>query len=480
MKEKKTLGNYLTNIKDYISNIPRRVKTAIAAGTLLGIVSTVASPPAHAQEVYSKSNEDGWKIEATVDFVPGFAQVQGLEEKMGASGKVYDEWSEDYFFDDSNYENWREKWEFNRDYGAELNLIEVNPGVGSKILIKPKVSLYTPSNVGFHIEGWQLSGSDSKSEEVPGIEFFGNQEFSSYPGLYPDQEEGELSSGIVSMWDQIFYSYWSETNHTYNQETHDSTYYYYPEKAKTKYECSRDFKLLNGNLFVSIPLVPSLHVLGGLKGQFFEINDMQKVQPTFYSEVHETSNQVDGFRSSYDEFFHNNVDLEVNSSIKGKGLGPMVGLMSSKNITDWLRVYGDFSKSWIRLKTERTANFSDLDDISQNYVSAYYDSEENLVYEDTGEGTTYLEGKIPFTVEQTHNLSQTELNLGLEFLLEKHVTLSVGYWKNIMQSLPKPAKFHYIIYNGFDDPNLNKHWEYEVEAKDISAQGFKINVGVRF
>lgn len=478
MKGKKTLKDYLVNVRDYISNISKGVKITIAAGTLLGMVSTAALSPLHAEEVYSKTNENGYKIEATIDVVPFLLQAQGLEEKMGASGKVYDEWSssleweerEEPLGDDTH-------WEETENYGTELNPIKVNPGAGPKTLIKPQISIYTPSKVGFHIEGWQLSGSDSKSGEVPGL--FSGINIEGGDNSFTVDET--LSAGLVSMWDQIFSSSWYEGNYTsYPYGSGEDEFKYYPEKAKTKYECSRDFKILNGSLSASIPVVPTIRVLGGLRFNLFEINDMQRVQSTFHSEVHETYNYLGGSYDTRDYIFNNNMDLKVNSSIKGRGLGPMVGLAGSKNITDWLRVYGNFSKSWVRMKIERTANFSGIDDTSESYSVQEYDFDGNLIHEDTGEGTTYLESKIPFTVEQTHNVSQTELNFGLEFLLGKHVTLSAGYWENIMQSVPKPAKFHYIQYSGIDDPNLNKLGEYEVEAKDISTRGFKIGVGIKY
>ncbi len=471
MKGKKTL-------KDYILNTGKGVKSAIAGLGLLAMVSTIALPPVHAEEVYSESNEDDWKIEVTIDTIP-FLQSQGLEEKMGASGEVYDEWSDSYEWGwGQEPPGLNDRWETTWNYGAELNPIKVDPGAGPKMLIKPRVSLYSPFGIGFHAEGWWVSGSDSKSGEVPGL----FSEINIEGGDNSFTVNDTLSTGIVSMWDQIFYSYWNEYNSEYDEQTDSETweYNFYPEKTETKYEVSRDFKLLNASLFASIPVVPTIRAFGGLRGQLFEINDMQRVRPIFHRETHETYNYSDGSFDISDYVFHNNMDLQVNSSIIGYGLGPMIGLMGSANVFDWMRVYGDFSKSWIRLKTERTANFSDIDDISESSSLREYDSNGNLIYENAGEGTTYLEGKFPFTVEQTHNVSQTELNLGLEFLLGKHVTLSAGYWNNIMQSMPEPAKFHYIPYTGFDDNNLNKLWEYEVEAKDISTQGFTIGINIKY
>ncbi len=78
-------------LKDYISNIPKGIKTAIAAGTLLGMVSFAPLPAVNAEEVYSKSNENSYKTEAT-NVVPGI-QVQGLEKKIGVTGELYDKLS---------------------------------------------------------------------------------------------------------------------------------------------------------------------------------------------------------------------------------------------------------------------------------------------------------------------------------------------------------------------------------------------------
>jgi len=235
---------------------------------------------------------------------------------------------------------------------------------------------------------------------------------------------------------------------------------------------------MDANFFMSIPVVPSLSALAGIRGQLFEINDMQRVQPTYHEELTWTDNYSDGSKYTEKYIWNNNMDLKVDSSAKSLGIGPMVGLSAMKNITKRLRVYGDFSKSWIRMKTQRTANFLDIDNITENNIYSYYDSEGNLIYEYTLEGKVYWEGKSPFSDTQTYNVSQTELNLGLEFLLGKNVTLSAGYWKQIMQNVPKPARFHYKRVEEMND--LNKLWEYEVEAKDISAQGFKANVGIRF
>ncbi len=75
-------------LKDYISNIPKGIKTAIAAGTLLGMVSFAPLPAVNAEEVYSKSNENSYKTEAT-NVVPGI-QVQGLEKKIGTTRELSD------------------------------------------------------------------------------------------------------------------------------------------------------------------------------------------------------------------------------------------------------------------------------------------------------------------------------------------------------------------------------------------------------
>lgn len=80
-------------LRDYISNIPKAIKTAIAAGTLLGMISLAPLPAVHADEVYSQSNENGYKTEAT-NVVPGLFQVQGLEKKMGATGELYNKLSD--------------------------------------------------------------------------------------------------------------------------------------------------------------------------------------------------------------------------------------------------------------------------------------------------------------------------------------------------------------------------------------------------
>ncbi len=477
MKGRKTL-------RDYISNIPRGIKKAIAVGTLLGMVSFAPLPAVHANEIYSKQNEDGWKVELGVDAVPFILQTQGLEEEMGKSGEIYDEWSYDYSFDYSNWENWQEKWNEKENYGSQLNSIIGDPGAQAKTLIKPKASLYTPSGVGFHVGGWMLSGSDSRSGKVPGFYFEFESESDSDPGLYTYQEEYKYSLGLVSMWDEIFGSFWGEYKGTWtydpNYGWYDWTFEekYYPEKAKTKYETSRDFKIIDANLFMSIPVVPSLSALAGLRGQLFEINDMQRVQPIYHSEGTYIDNYLDGSKYISKYIWNNNIDLKVDSSAKSLGIGPMVGLSAMKNITKWLRAYGEISKSWIRMKTERTANFLDIDDITENGTFSSYDSEGNLIYEDTLEGRAYWEGKFPFSDTRTYNVPLTEINLGLDFLLGKNVTLSGGYWKQMMQNVPKPARFHYKQIEEMND--YNKLWEYEIEAKDISAEGFKVGVGVRF
>lgn len=481
MKERKTL-------KDYISNIPRGIKRAIAAGTLLSMISFAPLPAIRADEVYSKQNEDGWKVELSVDAVPFILQTQGLEEEMGKSGEIYDEWSRSYEWEEREEPpGWDDHWNEMDKYGSQLNSIIGDPGAQAKTLIKPKASLYTPSGVGFHLGGWWLRGSDSKKGDAPGVSY--SYEFSEDESgnLYTYKEEGKLSTGLVSMWDEIFGSFWGEYKETW---TYDPNYWwedwtfeekYYPEKAKTKYEISRDFKIMDANLFMSIPIVPSLSALAGLRGQLFEINDMQRVQPIYHSEENYTYNDEYGTNiSKY--IWNNNMDLKVNSSAKSLGIGPMVGLSAMKNITKWLRAYGEISKSWIRMKTERTANFLDIDDITENGIFSYYDSEGNLIYEDTSEGKAYWEGKFPFSDTRTYNVPLTEINLGLDFLLGKNVTLSAGYWKQMMQNVPKPAKFHYKRIEIEDEEinDYNKLWEYEVEAKDISAEGFKVDVGVRF
>lgn len=50
MKEKNTLKNYLLNVRDYISNIPKGVKTAIVAGALFGMISTAALPVLYGEQ----------------------------------------------------------------------------------------------------------------------------------------------------------------------------------------------------------------------------------------------------------------------------------------------------------------------------------------------------------------------------------------------------------------------------------------------
>ena len=439
-------------LKDYIQNIPKSVKSAVAGLGLLAMVSAVNLPPLYADKVFSEENKDAYRIEATIDVVPFNTQVQGLEENMGASGEMYGELSE---------------------LGeAELNPIKLNPTVGTfnipKTLIKPQISIYTPSNIGFHMGGWQFSGNDLKNGEV-----------SSLSAPDPLTESDEFFVGIVSMWDQIFFSHWSERNTSYDEETDTWTneleFGVEGGELKTKYECSRNFKLLNGSLFASIPIIPAIRVFGGLSFNLFEINDMQRVQPTIHSESHHISNYIDGSFYTWDRVYHNNMTLEVNSNIKAQGLGPMVGLTGSQNITDWLKVYGDFSKSWIRLKTQRNANFLSIDDISGSQVIQEYDSGGNLIAEDIEDQSQYTEENFPFAVDKAYNLSQTEFNLGLEFLLGKHVTLSAGYWKNIMQGIPKPATFRYT-----GDAENPYAWAHESEAKDIAARGFKVGVGIKY
>lgn len=72
-------------IRDYISDIPRGIKTAIAAGTLLGMVS-LSPLPVHAEKVYSQPNENNYKTEA--DVVQGIAQIKGLEKKIGTTKEL--------------------------------------------------------------------------------------------------------------------------------------------------------------------------------------------------------------------------------------------------------------------------------------------------------------------------------------------------------------------------------------------------------
>jgi len=209
------------SLKNYLSSLSKPIKLGIAGLGLLGIVSSTSLPPLHAEEVYSKENKNDYKIEASIDVFPYTLQLQGLEEEMGKSGEIYDEWSYDRSFDYSNWENCRLEWNEKENYGSQLNPIKVNPVAGTlniqKTLIKPKVSLYTPSKVGFHAQGWMLSGSDSKSGEVPGYSFEFESESSSEPGLYTYHAEDKFSMGLVSMWDEIFDSFWGEYKETWTE-----------------------------------------------------------------------------------------------------------------------------------------------------------------------------------------------------------------------------------------------------------------------
>jgi hypothetical protein len=76
-------------LRDYISNIPKAIKTTIAAGTLLGMVSFAPLPAVYAEEVYSQSIENSYKTEET-NVVSGIVQTQGLEKKIGTNRELYD------------------------------------------------------------------------------------------------------------------------------------------------------------------------------------------------------------------------------------------------------------------------------------------------------------------------------------------------------------------------------------------------------
>jgi len=492
MKSKHTL-------KDVLLNTGKSVKSAVIGLGLFGLVSTLNLPKIFADEIASKTKENDWKIEATIDVIPYNLQTQGLEEEIGATGEISDTYlSHVVRFNDPEiiWPNYPMHYdlveiEVTKDNISDINKINISPSAGTldipKTLIKPKISIYTPSDIGFHLQAHQISGNALEKAKVPGRESFEdfNLEENQDNHTLTTESERIYSLGIVNFWDNVFFSDWSEReiydDGTIKRDIIES----FPEKANTEYQCSRNFKTLETSIFTNLPIIKEISFLGGLKFNLFEINDMQKIQQIFHEECNDTKSipfGEGGVSGITERISDTIIDSELNSSIKAQGLGPMLGLSGSKNICDWLKVYGDFSKSWIRLDTKRNATFSRVSNTIAEETRLSYDDlidspTKTLMIETIVNSTSHEEEKAQFEIAKTYNSLQTEMNLGLEFLLGKYVTLSAGFWKNITQGLPTPAKFNY---SNFKEDNAVNLWSYDEELKDISHQGFKLGVKISY
>jgi hypothetical protein len=319
-------------------------------------------------------------------------------------------------------------------------------------------------NIGISIGGFSTKGSDSVSGSVPGMNY---QE-----DWADDTYTQNFSIGLVSMWNELFWSYWQNDDYSYD-----------PEAGKTNYSASRNFDLSSYFLQLDAPITQHLRALAGLRQLQWTISDDQSVNGVFrfpydywdYWWYSDGSWEYWEIIGSYEDRW----DLSANSKVDLTASGLEVGLAGSWPLTKKLTIGADFSKAWLTGEAKERGMFIDIDKgIDQwegyyVYYDAYYD--EYYEYSWSGEDEWTLTGRMPFSVKHSSFVGLTEIGVNLTYEISPRLSLGIGYAKVILNNLPLPGRFYYVRQGEEENP----YWETE-RTTDISLEGYRVVLSYSF
>jgi len=399
-----------------------------------------------------------------------FPDAAGTDEVVGCTGTVYVKDVEEVTWTETEFTFTGEE-----SYGGDAKAIKVEPDLD--LTLKLQASFERENGCSIHLGGWRTSGSASISGSVSGLKVEEEYEEHEGGGSY------SYSSSVpyVTMWGEVFYSYSYSDIYDYTTESYID-WDYDPDAVSTKYDASRDFSLGTYYLVFDTPAkCCGLQLLGGIRFGNVSFDDTQHVNGEFekdniglieYTGDPENPENWDWWE---EEYYYNNYDLKLTSSVDTSGIGPLVGVAGRCKLTKKINVGIEASRSYILGAVNREALFVDIDDIESTYYENYYGEEY------TGEGTDYMKGEISFERNCTAIIPVTEGHIDLRYQLTDNLILSIGYFYSLWQDVPVPAQFQYLRVTLEEEeiPNVEDFWIPNLK-KDILVSGPKLELAWRF
>jgi len=397
-----------------------------------------------------------------------FAGAAGTDEVVGYTGTVYMKDVEEVTWTETEFTFTGEE-----SYGGDAKAIKVEPDLD--LTLKLQASFERENGCSIHLGGWRTSGSASISGSVSGWKEEEEYEEHEGGGSY----SYSLSVPYVTMWGEIFYSYsYSEIYGYYDYMEDSYGGGYDPEAVSTKYDASRDVSL--NTYYLTLKTAnPGIHLVGGVRYARVSFDDVQHVNGEFeerYIDLYDYTGDPEN-PENWDwweeDYYYNNYDLKLTSSVDTSGIGPLVGVAGRCKLTKKINVGIEASRSYILGAVSREALFVDIDDVERSYYENYYGEEY------TEEGTDYMKGEISFERNCTAIIPVTEGQIDLRYQLTDNLILSIGYFYSLWQDVPMPAQFQYLRVGGEEIPNVENFWVPDPK-KDILVSGPKLEIAWRF